>query len=57
MIAGIDIGGTTTKIGLVLDGRVLDTVRIATAGEDSPGNIEGNGLRRSDHPSVGHAHR
>ena len=41
MIAGIDIGGTTTKIGLVHDGRVIDTVRIPTAGEDGPGTAEG----------------
>jgi len=35
MIAGIDIGGTSTKIGLVLDGKVIATERIPTAGEDS----------------------
>lgn len=32
MIAGIDIGGTTSKIGLVLDGRVLRQTRIPTTG-------------------------
>jgi len=32
MIAAIDIGGTTSKIGLVLDGRVLRQTRIATTG-------------------------
>jgi glucokinase len=32
MIAGIDIGGTTSKIGLVRDGRVLAQTRIPTTG-------------------------
>lgn len=32
MIAGIDIGGTTSKIGLVRDGRVIDQTRIPTTG-------------------------
>lgn len=32
MIIGIDIGGTSTKIGLVDDGKVIDTVRIPTTG-------------------------
>lgn len=32
MIAGIDIGGTTTKIGLVLDDRVVSRGRIPTVG-------------------------
>ncbi len=32
MIAGVDIGGTTTKIGLVLDGKVLVQTRISTTG-------------------------
>lgn len=32
MIAGIDIGGTTSKIGLVHDGRVVRQTRIATTG-------------------------
>ncbi|MBL7951016.1 MAG: ROK family protein [Flavobacteriales bacterium] len=32
MIAGIDIGGTTSKIGLVQEGRVLRQVRISTTG-------------------------
>ncbi|HQW98595.1 MAG TPA: ROK family protein [Flavobacteriales bacterium] len=32
MILGIDIGGTTTKLGLVKDGVVLDRARIATIG-------------------------
>jgi len=32
MIAAIDIGGTTSKIGLVLNGRVLRQTRIATTG-------------------------
>ncbi len=40
MILGIDIGGTTTKLGLVKDGVVLDRARIATIGHtdehDSP---------------------
>ena len=37
MIAGIDIGGTSTKIGLVRDGKVVATKRIPTVGEDAPG--------------------
>lgn len=37
MIAGIDIGGTSTKIGLVKDGMIVDTRRIPTLGEDGPG--------------------
>lgn len=32
MIAGIDIGGTTSKIGLVRDGRVVARARIGTTG-------------------------
>ena len=32
MIAGVDIGGTTTKIGLVQDGKVLVQTRIPTTG-------------------------
>ncbi|HMC98017.1 MAG TPA: ROK family protein, partial [Flavobacteriales bacterium] len=32
MIAGIDIGGTTSKIGLVMDGRVIAQTRIPTTG-------------------------
>ncbi|MEO8590242.1 MAG: ROK family protein [Flavobacteriales bacterium] len=32
MIAGIDIGGTTSKIGLVADGRVVAQSRIGTTG-------------------------
>lgn len=32
MIAGVDIGGTTTKIGLVQDGKVIVQTRIATTG-------------------------
>lgn len=32
MIAGIDIGGTTSKIGLIADGQVLAQARIATTG-------------------------
>ena len=32
MIAGIDIGGTSTKIGLVQGGQVIATVRIPTTG-------------------------
>jgi len=32
MIAGIDIGGTSSKIGLVMDGRVIRQTRIATTG-------------------------
>ena len=32
MIAGVDIGGTTTKIGLVQDGQVIVQTRIATTG-------------------------
>ena len=32
MIAGIDIGGTSSKIGLVMDGRVVRQTRIATTG-------------------------
>ncbi len=42
MIVGIDIGGTTTKIGLVKDGRVVATKRIATIGEDAPGAEPGS---------------
>ncbi|MBL8003380.1 MAG: ROK family protein [Flavobacteriales bacterium] len=42
MIAGIDIGGTSTKIGLVRDDRVIDTVRIATAGHDADGTAPGS---------------
>jgi glucokinase len=42
MIAGIDIGGTSTKIGLVRDDRVIDTVRIATAGNDADGVAPGS---------------
>lgn len=37
MIAGIDIGGTSTKIGLVRDGKVVATKRIPTVGEDPEG--------------------
>lgn len=32
MILGIDIGGTTSKLGLVLDGKVLARARISTTG-------------------------
>lgn len=32
MIAGIDIGGTTSKIGLVRDGHIVGRARIATTG-------------------------
>lgn len=32
MLIGIDIGGTSSKVGLVQDGRVPDTVRIPTTG-------------------------
>jgi len=41
MIAGIDIGGTSTKIGLVADGRVIATARIPTLGQDAAGVTEG----------------
>ncbi len=41
MIAGIDIGGTSTKIGLVADGKVLVTKRIPTVGIDAPGDPVG----------------
>ncbi|MCB0785036.1 MAG: ROK family protein, partial [Flavobacteriales bacterium] len=32
MIIGIDIGGTTSKLGLVQDGRVIAHSRIPTTG-------------------------
>lgn len=41
MIAGIDIGGTSTKIGLVHNERVVDAVRIPTQGEDPAGGPVG----------------
>jgi glucokinase len=37
MIAGIDIGGTSTKIGLVQGGKVITTKRIPTVGVDADG--------------------
>lgn len=42
MIAGIDIGGTTTKVGLIAHGSVVASVRIPTAGADMPGAAEGS---------------
>jgi glucokinase len=42
MIAGIDIGGTTTKIGLIHDGKVIASSRIPTAGQDVSGTAEGS---------------
>lgn len=37
MIAGIDIGGTSTKLGLVDQGRVVDRARIPTTGHADAG--------------------
>lgn len=42
MIAGVDIGGTSTKIGLVDGGRVLATHRLPTVGVDDPGRPAGS---------------
>lgn len=47
MIAGIDIGGTSTKIGMVRDGRVIAVERITTQGEDAPGTPVGTAF--ADH--------
>lgn len=42
MMIGVDIGGTTTKIGAVTDGRVIATKRIPTLGDDAPGTEPGS---------------
>ncbi|MBK9758905.1 MAG: ROK family protein [Flavobacteriales bacterium] len=42
MIVGVDIGGTTTKIGVVNDGRVTATKRIPTLGDDALGTEPGS---------------
>ena len=42
MILGIDIGGTSTKLGLVKGDRVLATLRIPTEGDDVPGRPSGS---------------
>lgn len=42
MTIGIDIGGTTTKIGIVEEGRVRSTIRIATLAEDVTGAPAGS---------------
>jgi glucokinase len=47
MIAGIDIGGTTTKIGLIKEGVIVATQRIQTIGEDAPGVQSGSAFADS----------
>jgi glucokinase len=39
MILGIDIGGTTTKLGLISGGRVLERTRMATIGHNDAGSF------------------